>query len=488
MNPRKNFEWKLKGRGLRLGDRTLIMGSINVAPDSSSGGLFTDPDRAYAHAMMLEEQGADVIELSGETLKNGVARIAEAEELRRLIPVVKLLRDKLHVPLCISTWKSAVAEKALEHGAAIISDPSSMAWDPAIAKAIVKYDAGLILVHLRGTPDSWGTQSPVKDLISMVHIGLGAALHRAMKTGIAKDAIIIDPGLGLGKRREQNYDVINQLGVLRQVDRPILICTSRKAFLAKPDAQQMEFAATAMMTAAILNGAHMVRVHDVKGMKAAVEATDALVAATPVPVEPPPRGESAGPKPFGAREDSERRPNKPPLRPMLRPMGRPMSGPLSGPLTVGAKMGAPLRNQNAFDGRGAGAAGLPSAPVDAVEELETPPVTVAVDVVGDGRPAHDDGLPEQLLDGAVEALQARFAELSANQERMQTGPKQSLVDVDVAQAPKKLLIEQEGLETSAATGEERGEVDKSDFERIGSLRRKLGGPGDAPEAPNVVEK
>ena len=477
MNPRKNFEWKLKGRGLRLGDRTLIMGSINVAPDSGSGGLFTDPDRAYAHAMMLEEQGADVIELSGETLKNGVARIAEAEELRRLIPVVKLLRDKLHVPLCISTWKSAVAEKALEHGAAIISDPSSMAWDPAIAKAIIKYDAGLILVHLRGTPDSWGTQSPVKDLISMVHIGLGAALHRAMKTGIAKDAIIIDPGLGLGKRREQNYDVINQLGVLRQVDRPILICTSRKAFLAKPDGQQMEFASTAMMTAAILNGAHMVRVHDVKGMKAAVEATDALVAATPVPVEPPPRGESAGPKPFGAQE-SERRPNKPPLRPR----------PMSGPLAMGAKMGAPLRHQNAFDGRGAGAAGLPSAPVNAVEVLETAAVTVAVDVVGDGRPAHDDGLPEKLLDGGIESLQTRLAELSADQERMQTGPKEGFVDVDVAQAAKELLIEQKGLEARAAVGEERGKAGEGDFERIGALRGVLGGPGDAAKAPDVVEE
>ena len=329
MYPRKNFEWKLKGRGLRLGDRTLIMGSVNVAPDSGTGGLFIDPDRAYAHAMLLEQQGADVIELSAETLKPGILRIAEAEELRRLIPVVKLLRDKLSVPLCISTWKSAVAEKALEHGAGIISDPSSMAWDPAIAKAIIKYDAGLILVHLRGTPDSWGTQSPVKDLISMVHIGLGAALHRAMKTGIAKEAIIIDPGLGLGKRREQNYDVINQLGVLRQVDRPILVCTSRKAFLAKPDAQQIEFASAAMLTAAILNGAHMVRVHDVKAMKAAVEATDALVAATPLPPEPPPKPQSVpGPKAFGARDDSERRPNKPPLR----------------PLAPRAKMGPPLRD------------------------------------------------------------------------------------------------------------------------------------------------
>jgi len=318
MNPRKNFEWKLKGRGLRLGDRTLIMGSLNVAPDSGTAGRFTDPDRAVAQALLLEDQGADVVELSAETLKPNVNRIAEAEELRRLIPVVKLLRERLSVPLCVSTWKAAVAEKALEHGAAIISDPSGMAWDPTIAKPIVKYDAGLILVHLRGTPDVWAGQSPVKDLMSMVHIGLGAALHRAMKTGIAKEAIVIDPGIGLGKRREQNLDVINQLGILRQVDRPILVCTSRKPFLAKPDAEQLEFASAAMMTAAILNGAHMVRVHDVKAMKAAVDAVDALVTAIPAPQEPaapripnppPPRG-------FIPRGDSERRPAKPPLRPL----------------------------------------------------------------------------------------------------------------------------------------------------------------------------
>lgn len=325
MTPRKNFEWKLKSRSLRLGDRTLIIGSINVAPDSGCGGRFTDPERAYAQALLLEEQGADIVELGAETLKPNVNRIAEAEELRRLIPVVKLLKDKLGVPLSVSTWKSAVAEKALEHGAEIISDPSGMAWDPPLAKTIIKYDAGLILVHLRGTPDTWATQSPVKDLMSMVNIGLGAAYHRAIKAGIAKEAMVIDPGIGLGKRREQNLDVINQLGILRQVDRPILICTSRKAFLAKPDAQQMDFASAAMMTAAILNGAHLVRVHDVKTMKAAVEATDLLVAAIPAPPEPPPRLPTVpGPKGFAAREDSERRP--------LRP------------LATRAKVGPPLRD------------------------------------------------------------------------------------------------------------------------------------------------
>ncbi len=312
-----------------MGDRTLIMGAINVAPDSGSGGSFTDLDRAYAQALLLEEQGADVIELSAETLKPNINRIAEGEELRRLIPLVKMLRDKLGIPLAISTWKAAVAEKALEHGAEIISDPSGMAWDPAIAKVIVKYDAGLILVHLRGTPDVWAGQPPVKDLMSMVHIGLGASFHRAMKTGIPKDAIVIDPGIGLGKRREQNYDVVNQLGVLRQVDRPILVCTSRKPFLAKPDPQQLEFASAAMLTAAILNGAHMVRVHDVKAMKAVADVTDALVAAIPAPAEPAMRPENVpGPKQFGARDDSERRPNKPPLR----------------PLAPRTKMGPPLRD------------------------------------------------------------------------------------------------------------------------------------------------
>ena len=169
-------------------------------------------------------------------------------------------------------------------------------------------------MHLRGTPEGWAAQSPVKDLMSMVNIGLGAAYHRAIKAGVTKDAIMIDPGIGLGKRREQNLDVINQLGILRQVDRPILICTSRKPFLAKPDAQEMDFASAAMMTAAILNGAHMVRVHDVKAMKAAVEATDLLVAAIPLPPEPPPRlPPGPTPKGYAGREDSERRP----LRPMV---------------------------------------------------------------------------------------------------------------------------------------------------------------------------
>ncbi len=334
MNTRKNFEWKLKERSLRLGDRTLVMGSINLAPDSGTGGRFTDPDRAYAQAIQLEEQGADLIELSAETLKPNVNRIAEAEELRRLIPVVKALRDKLGVPLGVSTWKSAVAEKALEHGAEFLSDPSGMAWDPAIAKVAVKYDAGLILVHLRGTPDVWAGQPPVKDLMSMVNIGLGAATHRAMKAGVAKEAIVVDPGIGLGKRREQNFDVVNQLGILRQIDRPILVCTSRKPFLAKPDAQQLEFASAALMAAAILNGAHMVRVHDVKAMKAAVDAVDMLVTAIPAPVENVVKPTVPGPKGFGARDDSERRPTKPPLRPR----------PSLGPLAPRTKMGPPLRD------------------------------------------------------------------------------------------------------------------------------------------------
>lgn len=324
MNPRKNYEWKLKSRSLRVGDRTLIIGSINVAPDSGCGGRFTDPDRAYAQALALEEQGADVIEISAETLKPNIARIIEGEELRRLIPVVKQLRDKLSVPLSVSTWKAAVADKALEHGAEIISDPSGMAWDPSISKTIVKYDAGLILVHLRGTPDVWAGQPPVKDLMSMVHIGLGAAYHRAIKAGVTKDSIVIDPGIGLGKRREQNLDVINQLGILRQIDRPILVCTSRKPFLAKPDAQDLEYASAAMLTVAILNGAHMVRVHDVKAMKAAVEITDALVGAVPAPPEPVQRGPvMPGPKAFGP-EPIERRP--------LRP------------LATRAKVGPPLRD------------------------------------------------------------------------------------------------------------------------------------------------
>src|ERR1700760_2851655 len=151
---RKRFEWKLRDKMLSLGDRTLIMGVLNVTPDSfSDGGKFADPDRAFAHAIQMEEDGADIIDIGAESTRPGSSRISEAEELRRLIPVLKRLRGKLAVPISVDTYKSGVAEKALEHGAEIVNDPSGLTFDPQLARVAANHNAGLVINHMRGTPE-----------------------------------------------------------------------------------------------------------------------------------------------------------------------------------------------------------------------------------------------------------------------------------------------------------------------------------------------
>ena len=153
---KRHFVWKLAGRELLLGERTLLMGVLNVTPDSfSDGGKYLDPDRAFARAIELEEQGADIIDIGAESTKPGSERISEAEELRRLIPVLKRLNGKLSIPISVDTYKSAVAEKALEHGAAIINDPSGLTFDAQLARVAAQHDAGLIITHMRGTPETW---------------------------------------------------------------------------------------------------------------------------------------------------------------------------------------------------------------------------------------------------------------------------------------------------------------------------------------------
>src|ERR1700704_2683920 len=159
--PRKHFEWKLRTQALQMGERTLLVGVLNVTPDSfSDGGRYEDPDRAFARAVELEEQGVDIIDVGAESTRPGAQRISEAEELRRLIPVLKRLRGKLTVPISVDTYKSGVAEKALEHGAEIINDPSGLTFDPQLARIVANHDAGLIVNHMRGTPESWAKLPP----------------------------------------------------------------------------------------------------------------------------------------------------------------------------------------------------------------------------------------------------------------------------------------------------------------------------------------
>jgi dihydropteroate synthase len=285
----KRYHWKLKNREILLGDRTLVMGVLNVTPDSfSDGGQFSDPDHAFSRALELEDQGADIIDIGAESTKPGSQRISEAEELRRLVPVLKRLKGKLSVPISVDTYKSGVAEKALEHGAEIINDPTGILLDLQLPKVVTKWDSGLIINHMRGTPETWSALPPIKDLMRTLSIDLEAATNRARQGGVQRHQIVLDPGLGFGKRREQNSEIIANIGLLRTFNLPILLGPSRKNFLRRDQEDLTEFATAGAVAAGILNGAHIVRVHDVKAMKTVVEIVDAIRQATHDETEPAP--------------------------------------------------------------------------------------------------------------------------------------------------------------------------------------------------------
>lgn len=270
-----------------LGERTLIMGVLNVTPDSfSDGGNYADPDRAYARALELEDQGADIIDVGAESTRPGSQRITEAEELRRLIPVLKRLRDKLSVPLSVDTYKSGVALKALEHEADIINDPSGLTFDVQLARTAANAGAGLVLNHMRGAPEMWAKLPTMKDAIGTIGRELDAAINRARRSGMDLGRMVVDPGLGFGKRKEQNSEILARLGELAALGRPILVGPSRKQFLAQTAPQDLEFATAAAVAASILAGAHIVRVHDVKAMVPVAQVTDAILAAEPEPEIP----------------------------------------------------------------------------------------------------------------------------------------------------------------------------------------------------------
>jgi len=278
--PRKRFEWKIRDKVINLGERTLILGVLNVTPDSfSDGGKYQDPDRAFARAVELEELGADIIDVGAESTRPGSARISEAEELRRLVPVLKRLRNKLTIPLSVDTYKAGVAEKALELGADIINDPSALTFDADLARKVSQVNAGLILNHMRGTPETWGKLPPLKNALQAIAAELDASVHRAVRAGVDRRQIVIDPGLGFGKRKEQNAEILAGLYTLARLDLPILTGPSRKHFLAKESTDETEFATAAAVTAAILNGTHLVRVHDVRATKAVIEVADEIARA-----------------------------------------------------------------------------------------------------------------------------------------------------------------------------------------------------------------
>jgi dihydropteroate synthase len=277
---RKNYLWKFRQHELRLGERTILMGVLNVTPDSfSDGGKYIDPDIAFARAMEMEQEGADLIDIGAESTKPGSARITADIELQRLVPVLKRLKGHLTIPISIDTYKAGVAERALELGAAIINDPSGLTFEPQLARVVSNSNAGLVINHMRGRPETWAKLAPMPDPIGFITRDLDAAASRARHTGIDKSRIVIDPGLGFGKRKEQNALILGSLYELAKLDLPILTGPSRKSFLSQADPEKSRFATAAAVTASILGGAHVVRVHDVRQMRAASDVADEILRA-----------------------------------------------------------------------------------------------------------------------------------------------------------------------------------------------------------------
>ena len=274
---RKRFTWKLKSREIQLGDRTLLMGILNVTPDSfSDGGKYLDPDRAFARAIEMEDEGADIIDVGAESTRPGSSRLSEEVELQRLIPVLKRLRGRLSIPISVDTYKAAVAERAIELGAEIINDPSSLTFDPQLSRVVAQQSAGLILNHMRGTPETWAKLRPLPDIMAAVVADLDATVHRARRAGVEHARIVVDPGLGFGKRKEQNSDLLSRLHQLAKLDLPMMVGPSRKSFLAQATEKATAFATASAVAAAILCGAHIVRVHDVPEMRVVASVADAV--------------------------------------------------------------------------------------------------------------------------------------------------------------------------------------------------------------------
>jgi dihydropteroate synthase len=286
MHRRKLFRLKLPSRTLLLGERTLIMGVLNVTPDSfSDGGRFFTTREAVAAALAMQRAGADILDIGAESTRPGSAGISAAEELARLLPVLHDLRGRLKIPISIDTQKFAVAEIALGAGAQILNDISGLKNDPRIAEVAAHYKVPLILMHMRGTPRTMQKQPFAKNVLRDVTTGLRRSIAIARRAGVSRSQIILDPGIGFGKSFAQNYELLGHLPGLARLGYPLLVGTSRKGFIgatlahkgkAAP-ADQRLWGTAATVAASILDGAHIVRVHDVFEMAQVARVSDAIL-------------------------------------------------------------------------------------------------------------------------------------------------------------------------------------------------------------------
>jgi dihydropteroate synthase len=320
MPSRRKFEMKIGGRKVRLGERTLIMGVLNVTPDSfSDGGRYFAPQRAIEHGLKMARQGADWIDVGGESTRPGSHPVPAVEEMCRVIPVIQALhRNMPKLPISIDTTKAEVAEEAVRAGATILNDVSGLRFDPKLAGVARRHGTPLVLLHIRGRPETMQQKPFAQSIWRSVCTGLAWSIRTALKSGVHRSQLIIDPGLGFGKTRRQNFEILAQLERLNMFHLPILVGTSRKSFvqaivageglaqravapcfrpahaalngpatkslwaltgMGREAVPQLLLGDAAAVAASILAGAHIVRVHDVESILPAVRISDAILSA-----------------------------------------------------------------------------------------------------------------------------------------------------------------------------------------------------------------
>ncbi len=279
---RKDYKIACRGRVLDLGLRTHVMGILNATPDSfSDGGRFAAADRALGHAREMASAGADVIDIGGESTRPGASPVPEDEELRRIIPLIERLSAELPTPISVDTYKSSVAQKALRAGASIVNDISGLRFSPDMAKVAAEYDAGVVIMHIKGTPRSMQQNPVYTDVVDEIMAYLEEGIEIAVRAGVDREKVMIDPGIGFGKTLEHNLTVLNRLDEFRALGRPIVLGASRKKFIGTvlnvPVPEERAFGTAAAVALGIERGANMVRVHDVAGMAQVARMTDAIV-------------------------------------------------------------------------------------------------------------------------------------------------------------------------------------------------------------------
>ena len=275
-----NYELDCCGKTLRLSERTHVMGILNVTLDSfSDGGRYFESDRAVERALQMESEGADIIDIGGESTRPGSDPVPMDEEMRRVIPVIERLRGDLSVPISIDTQKAEVAEAAIRAGACIVNDISALRSDPNLAPVVSKFNVPVVLMHMKGRPKIMQKNPKYADLIGEIYDFLNERVRYAVEAGVSREKIIVDPGIGFGKKWEDNYVILHRLQAFHDLGCPLLIGVSRKSFIGRaldlPEEERM-LGTAAAVTASVLQGVPIVRVHDVKEMAQVVRIADQI--------------------------------------------------------------------------------------------------------------------------------------------------------------------------------------------------------------------